>query len=227
MTTVRAPREDFSVEKMIEMTQGDARLLLLRSLICGASLGVIYDVFRFLKLFCGVKYGEVAAPKSRFLRVLHFFLAFVTDIAFWSFVGIVSVALIYSSTRGMFRGLTYIGLALGFIAYYFTLGRLVLFLSRKAVKILWRVMRFAAKVVRVPISFIFKGIISLYHLTIGKIIGKIISKIRTKKNKPESETEQEPECTDGGGKEDFVYVEGKIGYRRTDRINFGNHLQRN
>ena len=211
---------------MIEMTQSDARLLLLRSLICGVSLGLIYDVIRFLKLFCGVKYGEVAAPGSRSLRVLHFFLAFVTDIVFWSLVGVLSIALIYSSTGGMFRGLTYIGLALGFIAYYFTLGKLVLFLSRRAVKILWRALRFIFKVIRVPILFVVKGIISLYHLTIGKIIGKIINRIRMMKNKPESEVEREADCFDGGGKEDFVYVDGKIGYRRTDRINFGNNLRR-
>ena len=227
MITVPSLREDFSAEKMIEITQAEVRLLLWRSLLCGVALGFFYDVIRLIKLFCGVKYGDRAVYKSRFIRAAHFVLAFLTDIIFWVSVGILSIALIYSSTGGIFRGVTYICLAIGFLFYYFTLGRLVLFLNKKIVKLTMRVFMWLAKVLRVPLSFALKGIISLYHLTIGKIIGKIKDKIRTKKKLPNLEQTGEDWDFEEGGKEDFVYVDKKAGYRRSDRINFGAHIERN
>jgi hypothetical protein len=212
---------------MIEFDQGEIIRLLLRSLLCGVALGVFYDGIRLIKLFCGVRYGEREEKKNAALSAAHFILAFVTDIVFWVTVGVVSVALIYGSTGGIFRGSTYLCLAVGFVAYYFTLGRAVLFLSRRLVKLCRRAARRMIKVAAVPLSFIFKGIISLYHLTIGKIIGKIKERIRTRKNKPNDESEQECFALSDGRKEDFVYVDGKTGYRRTDRINFGSSRRGN
>ena len=205
---------------MIEFDQGEIRLLFLRSLLSGVALGIFYDVIRLIKMLCGVKYGEREEKKNIAVSAAHFILAFVTDIVFWVTVGVVSVALIYGSTGGIFRGATYLCLAVGFVAYYFTLGRAVLFLSRKAVKLCRRAARRMIKVAAVPLSFIFKGIISLYHLTIGKIIGKIKERFKVRKNKPQEESEQLPNTVSDGRKEDFVYVNGKTGYRRTDRINF-------
>ena len=212
---------------MIEITQSEVRQLIWRALICGGALGLFYDVIRFIKLFCGVRYGERAEYRRKSVCTAHFILAFFTDVVFWVAVGILSIALIYSATGGIFRGVTYICLAIGFVAYYFTLGRLVLFLSKKTVKLARRILKAVVKVLRIPLSFALKGIISLYHLTIGKIIGKIKDRIRTKKKLLDSESADAVENFDEGGKEDFVYVNGKTGYRRTDRINFGNHISGN
>lgn len=230
MTTVRAQREGFSGASMIDLSPMESAALLLRSFICGIALGIFYDVIRFIKLFCGVKYGEVWHARRGIVRVAHFLLTFVTDIIFWVAAGLMAIALIYDGAQGGFRGLVLIGMSLGLVSHYFTLGRLLLFLSKKLSRGLRFLILRAARLIFIPISFIFKGIISLYHLTIGKIIGKIVCRMRAAEaaaqKLPESLAEGEtPEEGDGGGKEDFVYVQGKIGYRRTDRIDFGAYRQ--
>lgn len=209
----------FSVGKMIDLTQSELAMIFLRSFSWGAALGVAYELIRAIKLLCGIEdFGGEEKKRKRSFAFFAHALTFVTDIAFWVGSGCASIILTYAC-GGFFRGLIYIGLFGGFLTYYLTLGRLILGLNRK---ITGKIKKAAAVVtprLLKPIKFIFGRIILLYHLTIGGIIDKIIED-RKKHGTALAEgdgSDDEGEC----GKEGFVYVDGKAGYRRDGRVSFG------
>ncbi len=207
---------------MIDLSQGELAALLFRSILCGVSFGGIYDIIRAFKMLCGVRYGESEEERTPVRRrVLIYTVTLITDLLFWICAGCAAILLMYSG-GGVFRGMTFIGMTGGFLLYYFTLGRLVLKLSRKVTRVLKKLIRCVAIWALKPIKKLFEGIISLYHLTIGKIIDKIIEDSKKKKEEKQSADESEDKpCDVKCGKEGFVYVDGKTGYRRDGRVSFG------
>ena len=204
---------------MINFSQGDLAIILLRSLLCGVSLGLIYELIRAFKMLCGVEdYVGERKRRTGFFGFLSHALTFVTDIAFWVGSGCVSILLTYAC-GGFFRGLIYIGIFGGFLAYYFTLGRLILGLNRKIMGKIKKGIAVVARYLSKPVKFIFGRIILLYHLTIGKIIDKIIEDRKKRKQSAAGEDipGEDGEC----GKEGFVYVGEQTGYRRDGRVSFG------
>ena len=211
---------------MIDLSQEAIVTLLLRSFFCGVILGVGYDGIRALKMLFGVRYGEDAdLPQSRAAKAFAFAVTFITDIIFWLCAGVCSIALMYTVGGGVFRGVTYVALLFGFLIYYLTLGRLVLKISAFLTAIIKRVFSGLVRIALAPIKWLFGAIISLWHLTIGKIIGKIVISLRHTDKKCEnampSEGKAETESENETGEEDFVYVDGKKGYRKEGRISFG------
>ena len=75
-----------------------------------------------------------------------------------------------------------------------------------------------------PFTMIFRGVFSLYRLTIGNFIGKIICRVK-ESNKP-TRLEKAPNDCKECGKEDLVYVNEKIGYEKDGRISFGSQGRR-
>ncbi len=221
MRIVPSKREDSSVGKMINFSQGELAELLFCSILCGAAFGGIYDVIRAFRMLCGVRYDKCEEKCSTGRSVLIYTVTLITDLLFWVCAGCAAILLMYSS-GGVFRGMTFTGMMGGFLLYYFTLGRLILNLNRKLIsffkKLIWRFVILMRK----PIKKTFGGIILLYHLTIGKIIDKIIEDRKEKREEKQNAEESEDEpCPVGCGKEGFVYVDGKTGYRRDGRVSFG------
>lgn len=221
MRIVPSKREDSSVEKMINFSQGELAALLFYSILCGGAFGTVYDIIRAFKMLCGVKYDKSEEKASVGSSVLIYVVTFITDVIFWIGVGCAAILLMYSS-GGVFRGMTFLGMAGGFLLYYFTLGRLMLNLNRKLISILKKLIWRFVTLVQKPIKKMFAGIILLCHLTIGKIIDKIIEDRKKKREEKQNVEEFEDEtCPAGCGKEGFVYVDGKTGYRRDGRVSFG------
>ncbi len=209
---------------MIGLTQREVISLILNSFLCGVCFGVIYDFVRAFKMLCGVRYGNRSEDAdnegSRVLAVFLFAVTVITDVVFWVAAGVASIILIYGS-GGVFRGLTYFCMAAGFLFYYFTLGSVVLKLNKKLTdiikKILGRVARAAAKKASGAVG----GIISLYHLTIGRIFDKILDSVKHGSEKKQESLSDVEVGEDERGEEDVVYVDGGKGYRREGRISFG------
>lgn len=210
---------------MITLTQGEIGLLLLRALFLGVILGIFYDFLRFGKSFFFVRY-DGSVPNHLAKRTVAVAVTFLADLVFWITVGVVSVLLLYGYGDGVFRGVIYPLLGVGFLAYALTLGRLV----RRFFSKLSEWIRMGTKklfcLLSVPLKSICRALISLYHLTIGRILGKIKENIRIARNRHAerkrslpAETENEEELP--RGKEAYVYVDGKIGYRKEGRIRFG------
>lgn len=205
-------------KNMIDLTQSEFGILILSSLACGAVLGLVYDFIRGLRLLLGIDiHGTVAH------RVFSHILLFFFDFVFWLAFGICAVLLMYNEANGFFRAVVYIGMGIGFLIYSLTLGylvRMILFFLVKKLKI---VLNFLLGLLLRPLKAMFFDVISLYHLTIGRFIGKIISGIidsRRRRMLKRNSTVSVDEVTEKG-EEDFVYVDGKIGYRKKDRISFG------
>ncbi len=209
---------------MIDIPQDLLLSLLLKSLAGGALLGVFYDVIRAFKMLFGVKYGvDAVKTSSKGVKIGAFVVTFLTDVIFWVFAGLLSIAIIYSVGGGRFRGLTYLALAVGFIIYYLTFGRLMLKISAFFVKLLKKTVRGLIRLVLAPLKWILRLIISLYHLTIGRIIGKIkVAVAASRERKREAALANIAEPLEGeSGKEDPKNVDEKYRFRKEGRISFG------
>lgn len=208
---------------MIDLSQDLLVALLVRSLLCGAGLGVFYDLMRTVKMFFGVCYGVETAPLRLAKRAVIFTVTFITDMVFWLSAGLLSIALLYGIGGGIFRGMTYLCLAIGFAVYYFTVGRLSLKLERATVSFVKMILKKTALLLLRPIKMALRGLIFLYHLTIGRIIGKIKERCRLSRIKKQKDKLEMPDNLGGNTeeKEDLVYVDGRTGYRKSGRVSFG------
>lgn len=237
---------------MIDLSQTLLAELFIKSFLTGVVLGIFYDVIRTFKMFCGVRYddsvwgikkfrssekkgegnddgGEEAVIVSKdepssVKKAVTFTVTFFCDLFFWLVVGIVSIILIYDISEGVFRGMVYLGMAFGFLLYYFTIGKLVLFLMLKITDLIKMLLYKLIKILLFPLRALMRGIIFIYRLTIGKFIGKIKVRVKlwlkTRREAKKACRESQADAESDGGKEDFVYVSENCGYRRDGRIRF-------
>ena len=121
-------------------------LLLGWSFVWGVSLGVLNDVNRIIRVFCGEVYSkkyfgklyELTLPiinkpigrrQSRIGKKSLSVLIFFQDIIFFAIAGIGITILNYEFNEGRFRFFTVFAVILGFVIYYFTVGKIVMMLS--------------------------------------------------------------------------------------------------
>ncbi|MBO5939465.1 MAG: hypothetical protein J6Q82_08250 [Clostridia bacterium] len=121
--------------------------LLLSSFFLGIGLGILYDVHRIIRVLFGVQYSKKALPE-RLLRPIPIIgrplgkirqgrvknisltvLVFLQDVFLMTVAGAGIVILNYAWNDGRFRIYTVVALFAGFLIYYFTLGKLVIYLS--------------------------------------------------------------------------------------------------
>lgn len=118
-------------------------LFLLRSLLFGVALGVLYSLLRISRLFLGVRYpggvgglSKVRLPllgdktAMRFLKRkregLLFLPVLLGDLLFFLLFAIGYSVFLYAFHSGVFRLYSLLGVALGFFLCEKTVGRLVL-----------------------------------------------------------------------------------------------------
>jgi hypothetical protein len=204
---------------MIDLSQKELATLLLLAAALGAVLGVLYDCLRAIREI----FASRGAGGCR--RALSYAVTFLTDLVFWLTVGVSSVILLYGFCGGVFRGMVYLGIGAGFLLYSVSLGRAVRALLLLGIRLLKRGIGMLLRLLAIPLCAARRGIISLYHLTIGRFLGKIK---RMMKKAREARLVKEPEGAeeigtgeDRRGGEDFVYVGERAGYARDGRIRFG------
>jgi hypothetical protein len=207
---------------MIDLSQKLLLGLLLNSLIAGALMGVIYDVIRLGKMLVGVEYGVYREPRSRFTlkNAVAATVTFFADVTFWGLFALCAIAMTYTISGGVFRGLVYIGMLLGLCVYYFTVGKLILKINARIARAVKKLVRALIKIILVPIRAIFCVFVRLYRLTIGKIIGKIKEREKMRRQKQNDATELIVAAyTAGDGEED---INARLsGYKKENRISFG------
>ena len=207
---------------MIDLSQQLLWELLLHALIAGAMMGVIYDVIRFGKMLLGVEYGAYREQIDITLKnIMTTAITFFADVIFWLLFAVCAISLTYTISGGVFRGLVYVGMLLGLLVYYFTLGKLVLKISTKIVAALKKTVRALIKIILVPLRAIFCIFVKLYRLTIGKIIGTI--KERKEKRRQQRNAaalaQSVASISDGDGEEE---INARLsGYKKENRISFG------
>ncbi len=126
-------------------------LLLLHSFLFGAFLGILNDASRIVRVFFGVRYGgkSVRSLYTRDLPIIHrplsgeergkigqgalSVLIFFQDLFLFIFAGVGCVLLHYEYNSGRFRFFSLPAIVLGFLLYYFTVGKLIMALSERIV----------------------------------------------------------------------------------------------
>ncbi len=114
-------RDFFTVQTQIQA--------FLLSLAIGVVIGVLYDLFRILRL-CFTDHKAVVV---------------IQDILFWSVSAVLSFLFVFVVNNGAFRGYLAFGELLGFALYYFTLGALIYRVSGWVVKGIKAVFRWLLK----------------------------------------------------------------------------------
>lgn len=159
-------------------------LLLVYSFLFGMAAGVFNDINRITRAFLGVRYSSRSFDKlyslklpfvgalgdkrkeGKLKRGLLSVIIFFQDILLFAFMGCGTAILNYYLNRGQFRLYTIAAVAAGFVVYYFTLGKLVIFLSQGIVFLLRAIFGIAAYIVSRPFVWIFsivkRGVLYCY-----------------------------------------------------------------
>ena len=99
---------------------GDQWAIFLQALAVGAALGWCFDIFRAAGLFL---------PKKPWAMIAK-------DVAFCLWAGFLSFSFLLNVNFGMPRAYIYFGEAIGFFAWYLSIGKINLWLAKRAVKII-------------------------------------------------------------------------------------------
>ena len=106
--------------------------------IVGAALSALYDVFRVLRLLLGLRPSPKETPRKTLPLVGEigasrlrdgFFSAavtFVTDLMFFAVATAAYLVLVFHSANGQNRWFLTLAALFGFLAYHFTIGKLVM-----------------------------------------------------------------------------------------------------
>ena len=120
----------------------DSYLLILKFLIIGGFLGVIYDIFRFYRIARNDKtYCPIEVLKKRFhllskpqrikFQISDSAIVFLEDILFFMTVAMTETLMFFQFNGGEIRIYCLLASAIGFLVYQKTVGNLLIFLSKK------------------------------------------------------------------------------------------------
>ena len=141
---------------------GDQALLLLHAFRLGIILGACYELFRFGKLFCRKKAAFCA----------------IADLLFCLWSGFLLFSFFLYENYGMPRMYLYAGTLAGFLLWYFTAGKVFLFLEKKLFRLLSTVLTFFFR----PVLRLFEKIVPKVKNISGKALfypKKLLKKSRT------------------------------------------------
>lgn len=126
----------------------------LGSIAIGMFFGILYDLFRILR---------ISIPKTLPSIV------FLEDIIFSILISICGYFYLLNTQNGKIRGFILIGYAIGFIVYYFSLGRLVMKVSKFIVKLITFILTIIYRMFINPILKLIKFLIRPFCRFIKKV----------------------------------------------------------
>lgn len=170
----------------VEFDQSIFLSLIIWSAVIGIFLGAVYDIFRIrriafsqktrLKTEVVKKSNDVGKQKCRKTGVRVFFiknievidniLIFFEDIIFMIFSAIVISLLTYKLNCGKIRWFMFVAVAIGFAAYYCTIGKIV---KKCAESIIRYIRLFIWWIIKITIMPILKLISKLFEISKNKI----------------------------------------------------------
>lgn len=153
---------------------------ILAFFFIGAVIGAIYDVFRILRVSRSAqiavsgKIADMIKPRKT-LKLPKLFHAagnaatFFEDILFWLCAAVVETVFVYQIGGGELR-MGYVAFtAVGFAAYYFTLGKAVISVSEKIIFLCRCLIFWSFYIIMYPIMMVFRFILKKIHCFSGKI----------------------------------------------------------
>ena len=143
------------------ISMAEQSIVFLFSCIVGTFLGLFYDVFRIVRI----------AFNSKWISV------FFQDLIFCIFSAFSVILLVYYTNSGIVRWFSLLGCFLCFVLYHLTIGRLIMFISRKIIDFIKKILRFLKKITIIPIKMAILFIIRLLKRFI-KFTFKLMKAIR-------------------------------------------------
>lgn len=116
----------------------DIYIFLGYSVVIGAAIGLVYEVFRILR---GI--FKLALGKKK--KLVFNIVTFILDILFFVFAAIISAIFIFYANNGRLRAIALAGSLVGFAAYYNSLGRAVSRLCALGIKFIHSVTKGKSK----------------------------------------------------------------------------------
>lgn len=140
----------------MEISVSEQALDFLLACLLGVGLGVLYDVFRIIRL--ALWHGKLIVA--------------IQDILFWTAAAVCTFLFQLVNSDGQIRFYILLGELLGFTVYYFTVGILVFSASRLIIDLIKRILRFLYRILIRPFVkvfvFIFQKIKALFVHIISK-----------------------------------------------------------
>lgn len=143
--------------------------ILLYSFLLGIFLGVVYDLFRIRRQLFSIGSAKKAAnvqETTNRICLIEDVIIFFEDVFYSIICSVVVCIFLFYVNHGRFRVIALVGAGLGFLVYYKTVGRLVLFCSEKIV----RFIRFLiGKIIKLTVVPIFRLLKFLFKITLGRL----------------------------------------------------------
>lgn len=141
--------------------------VILKFLIPGVFLGAIYDIFRFCRIARNDNdYNIRKKLKNRFfiknkaddkkVKEKHFETAivFIEDTLFFIIAAITEILAFFHFNNGEIRICCLVVSSVGFFIYQKTLGNLIIFLSKKTLHFIKRIIHLMVYIVLIPVLFL-------------------------------------------------------------------------
>ena len=162
----------------MEISQFSFVLLAVYSVFFGVMLGVVYDIIRVQRIILGAEFGSGEKSKmnyrniklpiinkkaysQRWWKISKSFLSVYIGLGDVIFVTLCSVAVVlvaYAYNSGRVRAVIFLGLLVGFLVYYFTIGKLVVKLAGLVGFVLRSVLIYLYEIVAFPIKLFLRFI---------------------------------------------------------------------
>lgn len=153
-------------------TPSEQALFFLYSVLLGGGIGVVYDLFRTLRIL---------VPHTSFFVVLE-------DILFLFVWAVILIVFSVEVCRGEVRIYYLIGNVLGFGLYLFTIGKVVVKVMRILAKAVYAVLKFLYMILVKPVLWLFrlihqksKHLFVLIHLKLKKLTQGIKKHLKVRK----------------------------------------------
>jgi len=134
----------------VEISITQQSVVFLFSCVVGGILGVFYDVFRIIRI----------AFNSKWLSI------FFQDLIFCVFSAFSIILLIFYTNSGTVRWFSLLGCFMSFVIYHMTVGRLIMFASKKIIEFIKKILAFICNITVIPLKkfilFMFKQIKRLF-----------------------------------------------------------------
>lgn len=141
------------------MVMSEQLTIFLGALLLGAVIGVILDVFRI----------------SRLAFTLPGVLILIEDLLFFALAAILTFSYMLSAVNGFIRCFIMLGVGLGFLIYYLTIGALIMKISGAIIGIIKKILQLLYKIFIMPIVWLAKKIYEIL-LKVWNYIKNILKK---------------------------------------------------
>lgn len=161
----------------MEISQKVLALALLYSAVVGAALGMLYDVFRIIRVAMKPSPGMPATLRAVY-DAIGDTVIFTEDILFSFAAALVVIVFLFHINDGQLRWFVLAGAGIGFMLYYITVGRLLLLCAEAIISFIRMIIRFVLSLTLIPaikaIRFIWRFIVKSATYTERKLYTSVV-----------------------------------------------------